>query len=215
MKTGLRLSSLLLLSLFLFTACGPSLDVIGVWADKSKIGTKQYSKIFVFALSSDMTVRGSMENEMAAAIKSRGIGVVKSIDVLPTTFQSEGKISREDLVRIITENGCDGVVTFVVKDIKEETRYVPGTESYAPSSYGMYGSYYGYYNYYQPTVYTPGYYTTDKIFFLESNFYDVASESMLWSVQSESVNPSNINSFSKQYVHTLLNSLRKNGIIKG
>jgi hypothetical protein len=63
-------------------------------------------------------------------------------------------------------------------------------------------------------VYTPGYYTTDKVFFLESNFYDVASESMVWSVQSESINPTNVNKFSKQYVHTLATHLRKSGIIK-
>jgi hypothetical protein len=214
MKSSLRLTTLFCLSLFLVTSCGPSLDVIGIWSDKSKVGTKQYTKLFVFALTSDMVVRGAMENEMAAAVAERGMAVVKSIDVLPTTFQTDGKISREDLVRIITENGCDGVMTFVIKDVKEETRYVPGTESYAPHSYGMYGSYYGYYNYYQPTVYTPGYYTTDKVFFLESNFYDVATESMIWSVQSESVNPTNVNKFSKQYVHTLATNLRKNGIIK-
>jgi hypothetical protein len=107
------------------------------------------------------------------------------------------------------------VVTFVVKDIREETRYVPGTAtSYAPAGYGYYGQYYGYYSHYSTTVYTPGYYTTDKTFFLESNFYDVETESMLWSVQSESVNPSNISSFSKQYVHVLVRNLQKEGIIK-
>ncbi|HEX5002137.1 MAG TPA: hypothetical protein VFW78_06550 [Bacteroidia bacterium] len=210
----MKLTALAGLFIVFVTSCSPSLNVIGVWSDKSKAGTKTYSKLFIFAITSNLSVQSAMESEMAAAAAQRGLGAVKSADVMPATFRTTGKISREELKKIITDNGCDGVVTFTVLDQKEKTRYVPGTASYAPMGYGMYDPFYGYYNYYQPTVYTPGYYTTDKVYFLESNFYDVETESMLWSVQSESVNPDNIKSFSKQYVHTLLSSLKKNNIIK-
>jgi hypothetical protein len=36
---------------------------------------------------------------------------------------------------------------------------------------------------YYPVVYTPGYYTFEKVYYLESNFYDLASDKLLWSVQ--------------------------------
>jgi len=57
-------------------------------------------------------------------------------------------------------------------------------------NYGSYGNYYGYYNYYSPQVYSPGYYSVDKTFYLETNAYDLASDKLLWSVQSEARNPS-------------------------
>jgi len=214
MKYGIKFTAVIGLFVLFITSCSPSLDVIGVWADKNKIGTKKYTKLFLFAITANLAGQSAMEDEMAAAAAKRGLGVVKSGDVLPSTFRTTGKISKEELKKIISDNGCDGIVTFAVLDQKEQTRYVPGTTSYAPAGYGMYDPYYGYYSHYQPTVYSPGYYTTDKVYFVESNFYDVESESMIWSVQSEAVNPSNVKSFSKQYVHNLLTSLKKNNIIK-
>jgi hypothetical protein len=214
MRTFKLIPALLVVLVLSLTSCGPSLDVIGVWSDKTKVGTKAYKKIFVFALTSDIAVRNNIETEMAAVINQRGLQAVKGGDVMPPSFYSEGKITRDELKSIIVKNGCDGIVSFVVKDQKEETRYVPGTTSYAPAGYGYYDPYYGYYSHYSTAVYSPGYYTTDRIYFLESNFYDVETESMVWSVQSETVNPTSIKGFSKQYVHVLVRNLQKNGIIK-
>ena len=80
-------------------------------------------------------------------------------------------------------------------------------------SYGMYGSYYGYYNYYHPYVYSPGYYTTDRTYYIESNFYDLEEDQLLWSIQSEAHNPSSIDSFFKEYSYNLLGLLKKEGLI--
>jgi hypothetical protein len=80
-------------------------------------------------------------------------------------------------------------------------------------SYGMYGSYYGYYNYYSPQVYSPGYYSSDKTYYIESNFYDLASDELLWSIQSEAYNPTSLESWFKEYSYQLLNELRAEKLI--
>ena len=85
---------------------------------------------------------------------------------------------------------------------------------YAPLNYGFYGSYYGYYNYYYPAVYSPGYYTTKKVYYLESNFYDMASDKLIWSVQSETYEPTGLKSWFQGYSYMLINHLKKQGIIK-
>jgi hypothetical protein len=57
----------------------------------------------------------------------------------------------------------------------------------------MYGAgFYGYYNYWSPTLYSPGYYTTDKTYFIEANAYDMETQKIIWSVQSKAENPSGI-----------------------
>ena len=80
-------------------------------------------------------------------------------------------------------------------------------------NYGMYGSYYGYYSYYYPMVYSPGYYTTNKTYYLESNFYDLEEDLLLWSIQSEAYNPSSIDSWFDQYSYDLLKELKREGLI--
>lgn len=78
----------------------------------------------------------------------------------------------------------------------------------------FYGSYYGYYNYCYPVVYSPGYNTSKKVYFLESNFYDLASDSLLWSVQSGISEASGLKRWFQSYSYMMINLLKKEGFIK-
>jgi hypothetical protein len=80
-------------------------------------------------------------------------------------------------------------------------------------SYG-YGGYYGYYNYYYPQVYSPGYYSVDKTYYLETNMYDIASDKLVWSVQSEASNPTNLSDTFKSYSYMLIKHLQNEGLAK-
>ena len=55
----------------------------------------------------------------------------------------------------------------------------------------------------QPTLYSPGYWTTDKTYFIEANAYDVETQALIWSVQSKADNPSGIEKSSKEYTEML------------
>jgi hypothetical protein len=81
-------------------------------------------------------------------------------------------------------------------------------------NYGYYGSYYSYYNYYSPQVYTPGYYSVDKIFYLETNAYDLAADKLIWSIQSEAHNSNNLESWFKSYASLIINHLKSKGLNK-
>ena len=60
-------------------------------------------------------------------------------------------------------------------------------------------------------MYDPGYYVNDKTYFIESNLYDVESEDIIWSVQSEAYNPSNLESASNKYAAQLIKELKQEG----
>jgi hypothetical protein len=89
---------------------------------------------------------------------------------------------------------------------------VPGSTTYAGayspySHYGYYGQFYGYYAYTTPLVSTPGYYEEKQTYFLEGNMYDAATEEIQFSMQSKAYNPGDLQDFSKEYVHLLLDQL--------
>ena len=80
-------------------------------------------------------------------------------------------------------------------------------------SFGFYGGFYNYYNYRYPAVYDPGYYTQDKTYFLETNLYDAETEKLLWSAQSRTYNPIDIDSFSEEFAGIIVARLKKEGLI--
>jgi hypothetical protein len=65
------------------------------------------------------------------------------------------------------------------------------------------------------SVYSPGYYTTDKTYFLECNLYDLKQDGKLvWSGQSETYNPSSLESFAKSFAARVSDALQNAGLLK-
>jgi len=205
-----------LLSLFvvtvLFFSCGPSQKVTTSWVNPDR-PQKKYTTVFVAALIQNNPVKYALEADLGAAAKARGFNVVRGYEIFPPNFNKENMRDRELVLKLIRDKGCDVILSVAVIDEKSETRYVSSGVSvgYAPyggyGPYGHYGAYgtgfYGYYNYWSPTLYGPGYYTTDKTYFLEANAYDAETQTLIWSVQSKADNPSGIEKSSKEYTEML------------
>ena len=151
---------------------------------------------------------------IAFAAADRGLNVVKSTDIFPYTFSKDNIPNKELLLEKIQKIGCDIILTVVPMRQESETYYTPGSQAYTPMAYNYYGNFYNYYNYYTPVVYSPGYYSTDHKYFIESNLYDFASGDLLWSVQSEATNPASLEAFSKQYTDMLVTEIRKAAFTK-
>jgi hypothetical protein len=207
----LRISAFVLLAMLL-TECGPTQKITGSWADPEAKSFGPYTKAFIIVLTQNRNNNYFLESQMAKTLKSRGIDAVKSNDIFPPKFSVTQDLTKEQLAEAIKKTGCDAVLTLSVLDVKSVESYHPGT-SYYPMSYG-YGGYYGYYNYYYPQVYSPGYYSVDKTYYLETNLYDMASDKLVWSVQSEASNPTNLSDAFKSYSYMLIKHLQSEGLAK-
>ena len=161
-------------------------------------------------LSPNSTANYDIESQMANTLISRGFKVVRSTDIFPPKFSITQDLTREQLTEAITKRDAMQYLSWHCSIPKVES-YNPGTV-YAPVNYGYYGSYYGYYNYYYPQVYSPGYYSVDKTYYLETNLYDLAADKLLWSVQSEARNPKDINTWFKNYSNMLISHLKSKGL---
>lgn len=201
---------------FVFISCSTSQKVLSSWVNKEELKGKKYSKVFVMALTQNQSSRTIVEFDLASTLKERGFESVKSIDALAGSFRENSSPSKEDVLAKIRELKCDVIFTVSLLDSKTETRYVPGSSAYyAPyPTYGYYGGFGGYYGHYAPAIYSPGYYTTDKSYYLEANLFDTNSEKILWSVQSVTYNPDGIKQFSSSYCKLLVNQAQYDDLLK-
>jgi len=193
-------------------ACGPSQRITSYWANKEAMPKEPYKTIYIMAIAQNENLQPAIENELADVLISRGRKVMMNSQIYPPSFSAVKQLSKEQLIETIANTGSGGVITLAVLDTKTETTYNQGA-NYAPMSYGYYGSYYGYYNHYYPVVYSPGYYSTNKTYYIETNFFDVKTDQLLWSIQSTASNPSSLESFFKEYSVTILKKLREEGLI--
>jgi len=199
----------------LFIACGTTTEIMGSWAKPDITKNKSYSKVFIAALTENNTVQNNLENSLAAAAQERGIETSTSAQAFKQKFTLNSKPEKNEILDMVKSKNADAIFTVSILDKETESRYVPGSSTYyAPMQYGYYGRFSTYYNSVYPMAYDPGYYVEDKIYYLESNLYDVETEELIWSAQSKTMNPSDIDSFAKDYTKTMVNNLIKEGILK-
>lgn len=201
-----------------FISCGSSQKVLSSWVNKEELKGKKYSKVFIAVLTQNVSSKTILEYDLAATLNEQGYQTVKSTDALSGSFRDNPNLTKDDVLAKVRETNCDVILTVTLLDSKTETRYVPGTSVYAYyapyPAYGYYGGFGTYYGYYAPAIYSSGYYTTDKTYFLESNLFDAATEKILWSVQSSTYNPDNIKEFSSRYCKLLVSQAKDDELLK-
>ncbi|MEK6481062.1 hypothetical protein WJR50_26200 [Catalinimonas sp. 4WD22] len=206
------LSYLILIPLWVLAACSPSTNITASWKNPDAEANK--SDIQVAALTRNMAAKTTVERELTAELRNAGLDITTSGELFAPNFTDDISASKEALLSKIRENGNDAILTVTLLDQQTETRYVPGSSTYAPTvSYGFYGGFYSYYNYRYPVVYDPGYYTQDKTYFLETNLYDVQTEELLWSAQSKTYNPTNLDKFAEEFAKITVARLKSEGLI--
>ena len=204
--TKIAIASLILLGAM---ACSTT-KIIGSWKDPES--NKSFSKIMVVGLTSDFLAQSRVEADMTHYLRKRGgVTAQTSIDI----FTRDLKITDEMKTKVakkLQQQGFDGLLTVALVSIDENTSYTPGA-MYQPYAYPGYGSYWGYYGYYSPMVYSPGYYTNNKIYTIEANLYDVATEKLVWAARSETTDPSSLDKFSKEYAKKVVYQLEQEGML--
>ncbi len=186
------------------------------WTKESFEG-KSFEKVLVLTLSKNLKSRTLFENTVVELLADEGINATNGLSVI-TPVEDVKKLTETEIEKRIKDGGYDAVLVTTLIDIN--TRDVQVTNyNYYPY---MYGGYYGYgyrsfiysnYNYMYNNQYRE-----EKIYVLETRLYDVSEanqkEAVIWSGQSELVDPSGSESASKQYSNTLVKTLIESGIIK-
>jgi hypothetical protein len=202
-------------AMFLLGACGTTVNMTGTWK-APEAPAAGYHNIVVAALTANVGAQQVVEAKIAEALQKRGVVAGRSQDVFPPKFNPQTDADKAAAAQKLKDAGYTAVLTVSLVDRESQTRYVPGTMSYAPyPAYGWYGRFWGYYGYMYGAVYSPGYYTTDKTYFLESNLYDLSQDGKLvWSGQSETYNPNSLESFAKSFAVKVSTALNNAGLLR-
>jgi hypothetical protein len=196
----------------LLYSCSPSTEITGTWKNPN-VSAAVYDNILIASMSSKVNVKQEIENNLAAELSKQGVQAYKGIEVLPPSFRDNP--DKNEMLKKIRGTSANAILTVSLIDTETENRYVPGNVTYAPvSRFGYYGRFWGYYNYWNPIVTSPGYYTEDKTYFLETNLYDVDTEELVWSAQSETYNPSSLSQSSQEFAKIIVDKLKADGVIR-
>ncbi len=174
---------------------------------------KKYKKIMVVGLiqDNDRNLRGKMEDHLVDDLSGRGYTAISSLRSYgPKSFE---RMTESEALNKLDTSAVDAVITIVLLDKERERHYVPGRVYYSP--YVVYHRrFWGYYTTLYDRIYTPGYYSVDTKYFWESNFYDITTKELLYSVQTRSFDPGSAESLAHEYGKIIIDDMNKQGILK-
>jgi hypothetical protein len=206
-----RLISIVLVTVFLFSGCGTSSWITSSWKAPD-VYPKKYNKIVVLGLirDADRSIRETMEQHIVGDLQNLGYNAVCSCNEYnPKAF--EGMNEQQALEKLRNE-GVDAVLTITLLDKTRERYYVPGRVYYTPY-YIYHNRFWGYYHTMYDRIYMDGYYGVDTKYFWESNFYDMATSQLVYSVQSQSFDPSSTASMGNEYGQMIVKNMVKNNVL--
>jgi hypothetical protein len=193
------------------SACSTS-RITNSWK-AADIPAKNYNKIMVVGLiqNNDRNLREKMENHLVGDLAEKGYTAISSLkEYGPKSFEN---MTENSAVEKLKASGVDAVITVVLLDKQKEKYYVPGRVYYTP--YTVYHRrFWGYYSTIYERVYTPGYYQENTKYFWESNFYDLESKALLYSVQTESFEASSTERLAHEYGQIIVTDMVKKGLVK-
>ena len=188
----------------ILVSCGPSTKIEKSWMEPgASVSPSGSNKTLVVAMVKDDTSRRVIEDQLSKRI---GSGAVSSYTIVSSEMLKGA--SEDALKQKVTEGNFTHILLMRLADIEKETSYVPGTTT---SFYGGYGRYYGY----GAGMYsTPGYYTTDKNYFVETTVYTVNPDKLVWTGTTKTVNPSKLDKAVNEIADAISEKMKKDGFLK-
>jgi hypothetical protein len=174
---------------------------------------QHYNKILVLGIirEADRSIQQKMESHLAGDLQALGFNSVSAFAAYgpkPVQDWSEEKISKR-----FAKEGYDVVLTIVLLNKQKEKYYVPGKMQYTP--YNMYqDQLWGYYRSLDSRIESPGYYNEATRYFWESNFYDVGSGKLIYSVQTQSFEPASTDALAHGYGEKIVQNIIDNNVVR-
>lgn len=204
----MRHSILLLATAAIALAACSTTRTIGEWRDPAYTGGP-FQSVLVIGVSDRDAARRQFEDRFVSALEAAGTEAVASHRLLGT----DTKIDEASVRDAIAGRDIGGVIVTHLIGVDEETVYHPPT--WQPGWPYYYGGFYGYYSRVYNYVYEPGYYTRHTLVRLETNLYDAAKENLVWSMQSETVDPESVASIIGSQIDLAVEQLAQAGLIGG
>ena len=221
----LQLFTLALITLILLYSCAASqIELTSSRANKNTT-VKKSPLVMVMVMGKSVDNRKTIESDMVARLKKKGIKAVGSLEVFQPEVQ---KYDSAAMVSLLRENKIDMLLINAVLSVTEKERYIPGGSQevqvsqnatpYSSAGYqvGYYGNYYGFYNNYEAMTekrFIPGQTVTDVTVLIESRLFDVAKAELLWNGQSKTFTKEPSVDLFKEFSKIVIDDITKNNLL--
>ncbi|MFT5698722.1 MAG: hypothetical protein ACI8ZB_001577 [Desulforhopalus sp.] len=190
-----------------FAACSPKAKIVSSWVDSSLQGYGA-NNILVIGVSRDEVHVKLFENVFVDQFDISNIQSIASYKVIGHVLKPDRKI----VEAAILETGASSVLITHVVGNKSKTRNYPGTVHFLPGGY--YNNMFDYYGRTYGAIYSPASSITKTTVRLESNLYDAATASLVWSAQSDAIDPKLLRTDYERVVNVLIADMKNKGVLK-
>lgn len=194
--------SYIIFLLVLLGACAPQTRITTSWRDPDVvIDSKKINKFLVAALLKNQSVRRQVEDNMASIVPGKAVQSYKEFGL--DSLKENNSLYNQKL----KSEGFDGVVVMRLVNVRNSTRYVPGSGPVYYSSWGPYWriSWNGFYD--------PGYYTTEKTFQVEVNVYSLRTDKLIWTGMTSTIDPAGKTELFDQVGAMVYKKMKKEGFL--
>jgi len=149
---------------------------VSEWRDEGYAGPIR--DVLIIGVSEQQTTRQIFEETFVSELARRDVAATAS----STLMSTDDQISRKTVEAAIKDQSIDTVLVTRLLGVEEREAY------YEPTTTRHYRNYYTYYSHSWNHAYSGSYRKYD-VLQLETNVYDVKTSKLVWSMQSESVDP--------------------------
>ena len=207
-----KLAWIALAILVIGIGCTTTSKITSSWKAEN-VQPKNYNKIMVLGLMNvpDRTFREKMEEHLAGDLKLLGYNAVCACEEFdPKAFNN---MTEEAAIDKLKSKDIDAVLTVVLLDKQRERKYVPANIFYSPYGY-YYNHFWGYRTALYYRIYEPGYYISNTKYFWESNLYDMATQKLVYSAQTQSFSPDNADLLGHEYSKLIVKDMEKHNVLQ-
>lgn len=195
-------------SVLVLFGCGPKAKLTSSWVEPTLKGYV-VEDVLVLGVSKSEASLKLWEIVFADHFTQAGVHAVESNKVIGPVPEPD----RKTVEAAIKKADASSVLITHVVESTSKTHTYPGTIHFEPS--GVYGGMYGYYGSIYRAVYTPPVDKTKTRVRLESNLYDVDTARLVWSAQSEALNPKLLRKDFDRVIGLLMADMKKSGVLLG
>lgn len=136
----------------------------------------------------DRAMQEKMENHLVGDLKDIGYSVLSSLNEYGPNAFKKGDTAAA-IIRL-KESDADAALTIVLLDKEKEQQYIADNNRnlFTGHSYEMY-----------ERIYEAGYYVTNTKYFWKTNLYNFKTKKLIYSAQTESFNPDDVETLAHQY----------------
>jgi hypothetical protein len=188
----------------MITACTTA-KPIAEWRDKGYSGGS-FDNILIVGISDQVTLRRAFENAFVDRLADEAIAATAGFAVMP----DQARPTEDNIKAVIKDMRFDAVLITHLVGVDEKAVYHAPTYRPAPA----YDRFYGYYGHVGGYVYEPGYYRRYTSVKLETNLYDAQTEALVWSMQSETIDPGSEQKLIDAKIRIVVKRLKAQGLLQ-